>query len=474
MIIKYLLPFVFLFPSIICCQNHLDFAKNRLFSKISNLDQLEGIYNVESVQIYRTNCKEIEVNLNKKVSIIKNNEKIEVTDLENGELIGTIQEKYDNGFTGKLVTTGLSQFPDCDIRPLFWYAECPEKEDFHSFLNRHIKIALKTINNSCFCEPIFREVGYPEMCNNKLVYRLEKIFPNKNEPPPNPVSIGTGVIITSDGFVITNRHVVDKPKYTWDVHPGKWVKHTSTEEGSWYHADTSIQVFPFISTNIETTINGTVYSLAPVDIIYKSNTINATNGDPVYKRIDFQDFEEDLMLLKIINYPESFNTTIIDTSEMTLGTEIYTLGFPFAGSIGSQLVYTNGYYSNSNYVYDIYNLGINPGNSGGGIFNKKTGHLVGIATAKPNQDKLGVVPEGLAFSTRLNNICKFANNTNFYFGVCELKILPKGKDKYINYWYSQNYTNKLSNNGFKINTKTIQPIIETTSNQKATIIIISN
>ena len=176
-------------------------------------------------------------------------------------------------------------------------------------------------------------------------------------------------------------------------------------------------------------------------------------------------------MLYIENSPTDLNYAVFDTLKQELGNEVYTLGYPLSNILGNQMVYTNGYFSSTQNEYDIYNLGINSGNSGGGIFDKETGNLLGIATAKLNNNILRNNIEGLAFSTRLNNFTRIAKTKRTYFRVMDLDFLHQPSKPYWNYrvlgrWSSNSIRMYVRDAKFK-------PNIKIEENKKATIQIIA-
>lgn len=156
---------------------------------------------------------------------------------------------------------------------------------------------------------------------------------------------GSGVIITSDGYIITNNHVIDKA-----------------------------------STVTVTTNDGTKY---PAEVIG-------------------YDAESDLAVIKI----EATGLTpavVGDSSKLVVGEEVIAIGNPL-GSLGGTV--TNGIISALERQVTIdgtamtllqTNAAVNPGNSGGGLFNM-AGELIGIVNAKSSGSGI----EGLGFAIPSN------------------------------------------------------------------------
>jgi S1-C subfamily serine protease len=448
------------------CQLNEENVKDYFFSKITELEKIEGIYTINKVEISNSipNCEKIDVYLNEKISIIRQGENYLVTSLKNGRQIGKINLKYNYGHIGTFVTNGYSEYPDCDIRELFWYAEFSNIRSIYPMLPENIKQAIYEINRKCIC-PNYLSNSY--LCNTKLTYILDKIFPNRNEPPPNQISTGTGVIISKLGYILTNKHVVEKQQYVWNEYPGKW----EIGEKINYNLKTPNRLYPNISTDIKAFINGQEYELTPV-VLLDGHEVNLGVGKNSSDNYMPYTLSEDLIILKILNPPILQNAVVFDTNYLKLGTEIYSLGFPLSSSLGSRLIFSNGYYSNSNFDYDIFNLGLNPGNSGGGIFNKKSGNLVGIATARPNDENIGVKTEGLAFSTRLNFLARILKNPTTFLGDTHMK---SSVDSYGNtvYFWKMDSISEFKNIGLKIKDTKYKPILSLDNNQKSTVSLIA-
>ncbi len=472
------LIFVLLWFQAIGAQYSEENFKSLFFSRITNLSEFEGIFLIKSVNIHAPNCERYdkEVLINEKISIYNEGSILKVFNITKNEPIGTISLKYENGIHGKLTTTGYSDFMDSEIRQFFWYTSIPIDSRISSLdLQPAVKSAIQIYRANCPCPQYLLEQCAQYCCGIELTYKLEKTFPNKNEPPPLGISSGTGVIISPDGYVITNRHVLEKKEYRWDEFDGWEINENPKKENvgineqiladGIYNVNSKLDLYSTLRTNITTEIRGKIYELSPV--IFHSKWNMGIIGP--YQEQFFSD--EDLIVLKIENYPNDLNYAVFDTSKQELGNEVYTLGYPLSNILGNQMVYTNGYFSSSQNEYDIYNLGINSGNSGGGIFDKETGNLLGIATAKLNNNILGNNIEGLAFSTRLNDFTRIAKTDGTYFRFMYLDFLHQPSNPYWNY----NDIGRWSSNSIRVyvrDTK-FKPNIKIEENRRATIQIIA-
>lgn len=162
---------------------------------------------------------------------------------------------------------------------------------------------------------------------------------------------GSGVIISDDGYIITNNHVICDDSGTT------------------------------IADNI---------------------TVHLTNGEE-YKAVAVgADADSDIAVLKIEATGLTFAVSG-NSDDLAVGEEVVVVGNPL-GELGGTV--TNGIVSATEREIDVNgvtmsliqtNAAVNPGNSGGGMFNMK-GELVGIVNAKST----GTGVEGLGFAIPIN------------------------------------------------------------------------
>lgn len=162
---------------------------------------------------------------------------------------------------------------------------------------------------------------------------------------------GSGVILTEDGYIITNNHVVE----------GATSIKVTTKDGSEYEA----------------TIVGT-----------------DSNNDVAVLKIDAKDLTV---------------AAVGDSDELEVGETVIAIGNPL-GSLGGTV--TEGIISATSRTITIDNVdmtllqtsaAINPGNSGGGLFNTN-GELIGVVNAKSSGEDI----EGLGFAIPVNTAIKIA------------------------------------------------------------------
>lgn len=176
----------------------------------------------------------------------------------------------------------------------------------------------------------------------------------QNAPKTTQIATGTGIVMSKDGYIITNNHVVDgasKIKVTlWD--------------GSEYQA----------------------------------KVIGADeNTDIAVVKIDAKDLT-----------PAEFG----DSDQMIVGENAIVIGNPLGQSFAETL--TVGYISATERTLTIGNsmmtliqtdASVNPGNSGGPLINSR-GQVVGVINSKISQDDV----EGLGFAIPINTALRIAND----------------------------------------------------------------
>jgi len=165
---------------------------------------------------------------------------------------------------------------------------------------------------------------------------------------------GSGVILTEDGYIVTNNHVI---------------------------ADTD-------SKNNK---------------IADSITVRLTNGEEYPAKVIGTDADSDIAVIKI-DVTGLPSVTVGNSDKLAVGEEVIAVGNPL-GELGGTV--TNGIISALDREVNVdgermnlmqTNAAINPGNSGGGLFNM-SGELIGIVNAKSS----GTGIEGLGFAIPVND-----------------------------------------------------------------------
>jgi S1-C subfamily serine protease len=404
-------------------RSEIDF-ENFFFNKIENIENCEGIYELDIeltgptfqcvfCQYYGHLVKNFD-----KIAIYKSNNQLKVFSLNKGVEVGSIE--YDSRLRSiKFNSNGAQNF----INSRFSNTLRDETVLFNEMVN--YTDLYKSFESKIADKYNIKCSEYDERCNfiNSIFNanaKIRKIFPNENTPPPINSKSGSGVIISPNGYIITNKHLISRPnQYGWNDFNKKWeVKFKKSNRFG-----NENELF-FISTDIKVEIGGIEYKLIPIAV----------------------NFIEDIAILKIENPPMNLKYAVFDTLIPDLGATIYTLGYPISSTLGNSQIFTQGYVSsemlnkttNSNQGITkmlLLNMSINPGNSGGGVFNSKTGNLIGIATSRPNDETIGFKTEGISFATELNNIVKYVKSPFSCFKIPFIRERPRIGNSNINLWW---------------------------------------
>lgn len=200
-----------------------------------------------------------------------------------------------------------------------------------------------------------------DLCYDYIVkHEYKRLFPKKDFVPEPSYSFGTGFAIKSNGYVVTNYHVIkeyEKNKYSSNA-----------------------------SINILINANETVKEFKAALVGFDS--------------------ENDLAILKI-NEPSfngfgkiPFNFNV----QGNIGQEVFTLGFPLQNVMGQNIKLSTGMITGLTGIQDenncyTLNLGVNPGNSGGPLFSK-SGSLLGIISSRLNDEAIGVKVESVSYAIK--------------------------------------------------------------------------
>ncbi len=168
-------------------------------------------------------------------------------------------------------------------------------------------------------------------------HQYMKLYPQElaHNKEIQPISTGTGLAISSQGYILTNNHVV--------------------EDGQRF----------VVGINTQRTYNAVVIA---------------------------RDRKNDLAVLKISDPMFSGLPTIpycFKQETASAGQSVFTLGYPLAGTMGWEVKYTDGAISAlSGFEGDVStyqtSVPVSPGSSGGPLFDKE-GNLIGIIKAKHSQ-----------------------------------------------------------------------------------------
>lgn len=195
--------------------------------------------------------------------------------------------------------------------------------------------------------------------SNKFVKATEKSISsvvivasyNNNLYSPAPISIGSGVIFSNDGYIVTNFHVVSK---------GRVIK------------------------------------------------VRLANGKENIAKIIGFDINSDIAVLKILSEDSLSPINIADSSHIKTGDKVLAIGNPYGIgiSVSSGIISATGREYGNPYLELIQtDAAINPGNSGGALINEE-GNLIGINTKIFS--KTGAY-QGLGFAIPSNNIAEITS-----------------------------------------------------------------
>ena len=195
--------------------------------------------------------------------------------------------------------------------------------------------------------------------SNKFVKATEKSISsvvivasyNNNLYSPAPISIGSGVIFSNDGYIVTNFHVVSK---------GRVIK------------------------------------------------VRLANGKENIAKIIGFDINSDIAVLKIASGDSLSPINIADSSHIKTGDKVLAIGNPYGIgiSVSSGIISATGREYGNPYLELIQtDAAINPGNSGGALINEE-GNLIGINTKIFS--KTGAY-QGLGFAIPSNNIAEITS-----------------------------------------------------------------
>lgn len=148
------------------------------------------------------------------------------------------------------------------------------------------------------------------------------------------------------------------------------------------------------------------YIITNHHVIENARTVNVTlsNGNTYKASVVGSDSDTDIAVLSISASEPLTSATLGDSSSVTQGEEIVIIGNPL-GTLGSSV--TNGIISALDRQITIdgkdmmlmqTNAAVNPGNSGGGMYNMY-GELIGIINAKSSGDGI----EGIGFAIPINS-----------------------------------------------------------------------
>jgi S1-C subfamily serine protease len=389
------LGILFLLKNTLICQSSVLEFQHFFESKIGNMEVYEGIYTVSysvTQPLESSNCQFVgyanpDFDL---IAIYKEKNNINVYSIKSQKLIGllTIRESGNFQYVGfqaiggprgqyfsdesynNLIRSIAGKLRFTLFQTIIFYKDIDNVLEYS--IAKNIKLACNSSQAAIFTSGLSIEA------------EVVRVYPNEIEKPNvHTTAGGTGFIISKNGYLITNHHVIKRPPIliwrNWN-----WQLYAGMDDNPKYR-------------NIK----------SDIVCVYKGNSF----------QLDIVDYnmEQDWAILKFRDSTMVFSDFVIfDTLKNNIGTEVYTLGFPMTSILGDDIKYTNGYISSNQnkFTYDV-NMSINPGNSGGGLFNKQTGHLIGITSARYSSKNVSI--DGVSISIKTNPIVRcLKQNTTFY------------------------------------------------------------
>jgi S1-C subfamily serine protease len=237
--------------------------------------------------------------------------------------------------------------------------------------------APETTNFEIGTDGILRSSGSFRWYGFKISFDIKAIRIKKQTNPQKPIIPkqedvkGSGFVLTKNGIIVTNYHVIEGAK----------------------------------SINIE---------------IFKKGKLEKYNASILTYNII-----NDIAFLKIMDEKfDSFPSIPYEISTTAyLGQSVYTIGFPLTSIMGKNMKVTNGIINaksgimDDNTVYQI-SVPIQPGNSGGALFNED-GNVIGITTSQLNLDIIETNVENVNYAVKSDYIIALASKA----GIIEQ--LPK-------------------------------------------------
>ena len=213
---------------------------------------------------------------------------------------------------------------------------------------------------------------------------------------------GTGIILSSDGYIITNAHVIQ-------TEVQEYVNNNSNNFGNNRYNDYN-DIFEYFFGNGR----GGSYQTSTKNADKVTIVLSNDENTEYEAEIIGADENSDLAVLKIDATGLSA-ATMGNSSDLAVGDYVVAIGNPL-GQLGGTV--TDGIISalarqvtveGKSMTLLQHNAQISPGNSGGGLFNSN-GELIGIVNAKDSATEV----EGIAFAIPINNVLDIIDDLKTY------------------------------------------------------------
>ncbi len=251
------------------------------------------------------------------------------------------------------------------------------------------------------------------------------------------VSSGSGVVMSSDGYIITNAHVI------LDENTSQPMSNVAVllANGTTLPA----QVIGYD----EQTMSSDGYIITNAHVILDENTsqpmsnvaVLLANGTTLPAQVIGYDEQTDLAVVKVTSETALAPAEFGDSDALQVGEAAYAIGSPSGVELANSM--TNGIISAINRDITINDrvmsliqtsVTINPGNSGGALINKY-GQVVGITSAK-----LGIsYYEGLGFAIPINSAKEIVDEliqTGYISGRPSIGITGQNVSEQLSQFYS--------------------------------------
>jgi S1-C subfamily serine protease len=274
--------------------------------------------------------------------------------------------------------------------------------------------------------------------------------------------IGSGFIITPDGYLVTNCHVVDENDQVTQENFAmqafeeiieadlrsfeETTNHTLTEEEStafreanaWYFSQT-LEVGDIDKTfKIIMGITGKEGKIVPVTLDAKL----IIKGEPIPGK--------DVAILKLPGNKEYPTTRIGDDKKMRVGEQVYALGYPGVATFHpliseesiAEATLTRGIVSARKTMRDGWqviqtDVAITHGNSGGPVFNDK-GEVIGLATFGSSDEERGQEVQGMNFIVPTTVVQEFIKEKGIKPAMSKTSLLfEQGLEFFHKGWYKK-------------------------------------
>lgn len=398
-----------------------------LKQNIDEIYKIEGIYNIDIefhaglLKCKECDIKELKVENHDKVAIIRNKDKFIVYSFNLSKQIGYFfidpkvkpnseviaaqksNQKYieDNNLTRKATSSyrnfhysyiiqninsdGASIPENTSINPILLIKddvfELHSNIDYQNISSKYGYDIASKLSITCpdnYYQTYGNSTLFVLCANYSIKHRFKKIFPLADYTPEPTFYYGTGFFVDSQGFLVTNYHVIKE----YYIHRFGWM-------------NKDYNVVNNASINIIT--NNKMEHIAEIVAIDKKN---------------------DLAVLKVRNWDINFKKRVpySITKSGKIGQEVFSLGYPLKDFMGTNIKLTRGFITSNSGIDDdsccfTLDLAINPGNSGGPLFSKN-GEVLGVVYSRLSEENVGTKVENVSYGIKSEYLIKLLKDNN--------------------------------------------------------------